>query len=48
MSSELWRVLQENHDVFAVYDSEFTQMHLVTHETDTENIPSIRQRMRPI
>lgn len=48
MSSELWRVLQESHDFFAVYDSEPTQTHLITHETGTENIPSIRQRMRPI
>ncbi|VDL81868.1 unnamed protein product [Nippostrongylus brasiliensis] len=48
MSGELWRVVQENHEVFAVDDPELTQTDLVTHEIDTGSSPPIRQRTRPV
>lgn len=48
MPGELWRALKENHDVFAVDDSELTQTHLVAHEIDTGNTAPIRQRTRPV
>nr|CDJ97121.1 uncharacterized protein LOC101159255 [Haemonchus contortus] len=45
---ELWSIVEEYNDVFAVEDRELTQTSLVVHEVDTGDAPPIRQRTRPI
>ncbi|XGW13739.1 hypothetical protein V3C99_000224 [Haemonchus contortus] len=44
---ELWSIVEEYNDVFAVEDRELTQTSLVVHEVDTGDAPPIRQRTRP-
>ncbi|WKX98818.1 hypothetical protein Q1695_014030 [Nippostrongylus brasiliensis] len=44
----IWEMIAENHDLFAIEDSELTQTQLVTHEIDTGETRPIRQRTRPV
>ncbi|KAL6730446.1 hypothetical protein Aduo_001423 [Ancylostoma duodenale] len=45
---ELWKVVDEFNDVFAVADRELTQTSLVVHEVDTGDTLPIKQRTRPV
>ncbi|RCN30651.1 hypothetical protein ANCCAN_23573 [Ancylostoma caninum] len=45
---ELWNVVDELNEVFAVEDRELTQTNLVVHEVDTGDTVPIKQRTRPV